>query len=329
MHKLNKWVLLNNKKVCPTQNDDFGCISDLYIDSGEIAEETKDVLHLIEKDVRGELINIKINLKFARPKKRTNEEIATSIINYIKDNQKNLGDNAEEKAVFQNFYKYLRDNERDENIKKVFSLLFANLHWFYNDEDIAATMQKVEEYDSVLTKYGVNNLQQLEYILSKSQTSDKPKIEITSELLAQWGITSEEELNKALQNNLLGEDFIYTPTKDKDKFNYVQSILQRSKDNIMKYLNSLEEYDVSEPIEIAKTVFLIRKNGEEIYVIPRPSDYNQVVIYYNSELDVLDYEKDCELWVENGINTPVKLTFGKILKLTGVNKIPLKGISKR
>lgn len=329
LNKLNKLSLINSYDVCPTQNGNFRCISELYLDSGEIAEETKNVLELIGRDVREELINKKINLKPARQRRRTNEEIATPLINYIKINQKNLGSNAEEKVIFQNFYRYLRENEQDETIKKVFELLYSNLHWFYNDEDIAANMQKVEEYDSVLSKYGVNDIQQLEYILSKSKTDNESKIEITSELLAQWGITSEEELNKALQNNLLGENFIYIPTKDKDKFNYVQSILQRSKDNIMKYLDSLKEYDVSEPIEIAKTVFLIRKNDEEIYVIPRPSDYNQVVIYYNSELDVLDYEKDCELWVENGVDAPVKLTFGKILKLTGVNKIPLRGINKR
>lgn len=329
LYKLNKLSFINNKDVCPTQNGNFRCISELYIDTGEIAEDTKDVLNLIGKDVREELINKKINIKPARPRRRTNEEIATPLINYIKINQKNLGNNAEEKAIFQNFYRYLRENERDETIKKVFELLYSNLHWFYNDEDIAANMQKVEEYDSVLSKYGVKDIQQLDNILSKSNNVNESKIEITPELLAQWGITSEEELNKALQNNLLGENFIYTPTSDRDKFSYVQSILQRAKDNIMKYLSSLEEYDVSEPIEIAKTVFLIRKNDEEIYVIPRPSDYNQVVIYYNSELDVLDYEKDCELWVENGFDAPVKLTFGKILKLTGVNKIPLREINKR
>ena len=329
LNKFNKLSFINNNEVCPTQNGNFRCISELYLDSGEIAEETKDVLKLVGRDVREELVNKKINPKLARQRRRTNEEIATPLINYIKINQKNLGSNAEEKAIFQNFYRYLRDNERNETIKKVFELLYSNLHWFYNDEDIATNMQKVEEYDSVLSKYGVKDIQQLDNILSKSKTANESKIEITPELLAQWGITSEEELNKALQNNLLGENFIYTPTSDKDKFNYVQSILQRSKDNIMRYLSSLEEYDVLNPIEIAKTVFLIRKNGEEIYVIPRPSDYNQVVIYYNSELDVLDYERDCELWVENGVDAPVKLTFGKILKLTGVNKIPLRGINKR
>lgn len=329
LHKLNKYSLIINSDICPTQNGDFRCVSELYLDSGEIAEETKDVLNLIGRDVREELIHTKIILKPVRSRTRTNEEIAAPLINYIKTHQKNLGTTIEEKSIFQSFYRYLRDHERDGVINKVFELLYSNLHWFYNDEDIAANMQKVEAYDSVLSKYGVDDIEQLECILSKSKTDSMPKVEITPELLAQWGITSEEELNKALQNNVLGENFVYTPTKDKDKFIYVQSILQRSKDNILRYLGSLDEYDVSAPIEIAKTVFLIRKNDEEIYVIPRPSDYNQVVIYYNSELDVLDYEKDCELWVENGMDVPIKLTFGKILKLTGVNKIPLRGINKR
>lgn len=135
-----KLSFINNKDVCPTQNGNFRCISELYIDSGEIAEETKDVLNLIGRDVREELINKKINLKPARPRRRTNEEIATPLINYIEKNQKNLGNNNEEKTIFQSFYRYLREHECDENIKKVFALLYSNLHWFYNDKDIAANM---------------------------------------------------------------------------------------------------------------------------------------------------------------------------------------------
>ena len=41
---------------------------------------------------------------------------------------------------------------------------------------------------------------------------------------------------------------------------------------------------------------------------------------------MLDYNKDWELWVEDGKKEPEKLTFGKILKLTGINKIPLKKV---
>jgi len=36
-----------------------------------------------------------------------------------------------------------------------------------------------------------------------------------------------------------------------------------------------------------------------------------------------------ELWVEDGKSEPERMTFGKILKLTGVNKIPLWRINKK
>ena len=36
--------------------------------------------------------------------------------------------------------------------------------------------------------------------------------------------------------------------------------------------------------------------------------------------NILDFEKDYELWVEDGIEKPQQITFGKMLKLTGINR---------
>ena len=112
-------------------------------------------------------------------------------------------------------------------------------------------------------------------------------------------------------------------------FSYVKEILARSQKNIIEYLSKQPEYDVSDYIEISKTIFIVKKHNTQIYVIARPSDYGQIILYYDSELDVLDYEKDCELWVEDGESNPQKITFGKILKLTGVNRIPLRSIREK
>ena len=43
-------------------------------------------------------------------------------------------------------------------------------------------------------------------------------------------------------------------------------------------------------------------------------------------MDILDYSMDWELWVEDGKKKPQKITFGKMIKLTGLNRIPLKGM---
>ena len=145
-------------------------------------------------------------------------------------------------------------------------------------------------------------------------------------MLCQYGISSKEELQRLIDSRILGEEFLHEIDSCVDKFQFVQRILQRSLEKIKSHLCLLDGYDLSDSVMVHKTVFTAKKDGREIYIIARPSDYNEVILYYDAEFDTLDYAKDFELWVENGRTTPEKLTFGKILKLTGVNRIPLGSI---
>ena len=124
----------------------------------------------------------------------------------------------------------------------------------------------------------------------------------------------------------MGEDFLHDSEKNIEKFQYVQELLKRSHNRIQEYLRSLPGYNLDNSVDVHKTIFTATKDGKEIYVIARPSDYDQVILYYGAEIDTLDYTQDFELWVENGKTEPQKLTFGKILRLTGVNRIPLRSI---
>ncbi|POZ49574.1 hypothetical protein AADEFJLK_04659 [Methylovulum psychrotolerans] len=92
---------------------------------------------------------------------------------------------------------------------------------------------------------------------------------------------------------------------------------------MVKHLETLEKYDCSDWEELAPTVIGgIKKEGRSIHIVIRPSDNGQVIIYYGYEKDVLD-TADAELWIDNGKDTPNHLTLGKILKKTGINKIPV------
>ena len=51
-----------------------------------------------------------------------------------------------------------------------------------------------------------------------------------------------------------------------------------------------------------------------------------MILYYGAEKDILDFEKEYELWVEDGVTPPQQITFGKMLKLTGINRIPLREV---
>ena len=324
--------LLDRIAILPDQYGDFKKCAELSLDSGEIEEILKDACKYAGYDLRETLLLKDIYLNLHKNRTVYLENISEKITKYVKENKNSIGQNtSEEKEVFQKTYLWLRENLDNEAVKKCFKDLLANLHWFYNDNDIAENMSKVEEYNDILKKYGVSGMQELEIILSRPdiESNSREAVEISKELLAQWGIATEDDLSRALANNILGADFIHNSKTDFEMFSYVKEILARSQKNIIEYLSKQPEYDVSDYIEISKTIFIVKKHNTQIYVIARPSDYGQIILYYESELDVLDYEKDCELWVEDGESNPQKITFGKILKLTGVNRILLRSIREK
>lgn len=198
----------------------------------------------------------------------------------------------------------------------------------YDDHEIAQNMRKAEDVDSMLRRHKISDLESLERILSNTtgESNQIEEIEITEEMLVESGITSEEKLNQAMELEHFAAHFIHETESNVERFQYVKDILQRSKANILAHLATKEEYDLDSVTDVDDTISIIEKNGEELYLIMRPSDYRQVIIYYDTEKDIMDYEKDWELWVEDGKNQPQKITFGKMLKLTGINKIPMRPI---
>ena len=89
------------------------------------------------------------------------------------------------------------------------------------------------------------------------------------------------------------------------------------------------EYDLSECEEVTPTILRgVKKGGQRISVVIRPSDNGKVIIYYPSERNYLDHAFTTELWVEDGQSDPQQLTLGKILKMTGIIKFPVNESSK-
>ena len=62
------------------------------------------------------------------------------------------------------------------------------------------------------------------------------------------------------------------------------------------------------------------KDDLPVYIVVRPSNNGEVIIYYSSEKDILD-DPMAELWIDNGIEDPRRLTLGTILKTTGITRI--------
>jgi len=181
-----------------------------------------------------------------------------------------------------------------------------------------------------MTKFQIDDYEELENALERVTGNDSEntneKVTLSDELLAQLGISSKDQLENALSNGVLSEHFIHLSDGQNYKFEFVQDLIDNAIEKVIGELKKDDAYDFSEMIELDKTVFLIKKHKTELYLIIRPSDYGQIIFYYDSEKDILDYEKDWEIWAASKCDAPQKITFGKILKITGINKIPLKRI---
>jgi len=323
--------LLDKYSILPNQYGVFKRKSEIFLDDYSIDEILKDAAKYSGDDVRQRMLLKGISLDLPSNRRISLESIAQIITSYVRNNNKSIGkQSAEIGETFRKTSIWIRDNRKDGNVSKYFKELIENLHWFYDDEEIAESMAKSEQYDEVLKRYDVADINELAAILaSHSSVSVSESISISKELLAQWGITSEEELTKALAKNVFGSAQIHRSTNSAELFSYVKDILNRSRTNIVNFLYEHDDYELDKDNLqlIANTIFRVRKLGQEIYIIARPSDFEQIILYYDTEIDLLDFDKDCELWVENGVDPiPKKLTLGRILKLTEVNKIPLRSL---
>lgn len=275
------------------------------------------------------MLPVDIYLELPESRVKGLKDVVQGVTEYVKQNQ-GLSKNQNEtvRNYFNRLFYWINDNP--DKAQLFFKEVIDNKHWLIDDEEIAQNMKKAEKYDSLLKKYKIQSERDLENILKvysqESEDATEEKVEISEELMIQYGISSIEEFINVQQFKVFKENFVHVSESDRDKFDYVKSILERAKNAIFNHLETLEDYDVSDPIEVTNTIFIIKKYGKEMVLITRPSDYGQVILYYGAEKDTLDFEKDYELWVEDGIEQPQQITFGKMLKLTGINRIPLRKV---
>lgn len=323
---IEKSELLDKYSVIPNQNGVLCCKSNLYKESDAIPEFLKVVCRVAGYDIKADLASNSIEVSKIVPRKKGFKDISGFITSYVRKHMNNISVEADDKESFNRTYKWLRERKDDPNVKQHFSELLEHLYWFYNDDEISESIAKANELDNILSKYGFSDVSQLEKMLIHKAPEHYPTIPL-EELLARYGISTQEELLRLIDSHVLGEEFLHNSEASRDKFEYVQKIIQRAIDNIKKHLIEIG-YNLDDSAEIHKTIFTATVDGREIYIIARPSDYDEVVLYYDAEFETFDYTKDFELWIDNGRTNPEKLTFGRILKLTGVNRIPLRRIAK-
>lgn len=144
-------------------------------------------------------------------------------------------------------------------------------------------------------------------------------------LIGKTNVVSSEDSNDSYSRDSF-EDFFEVTSHHLNRRTYIQSLIPRAVDNVLKHLRKLPEYDCTAADVISESVIGgITKNGNDIKVVARPSDNDKVRLYYDSEFDVLEYV-DAEIWYEDGATPPKRFTLGQLLKMTKINKIPIKKV---
>jgi len=352
----SNFILIQRNPIIPNRNGWFKRAIDLYIDAIQ-DDELIYVLELLGENWKNILLHNSISYIREHVQEKVRRDIAAKITetlnrelkNYYYNKNNNLvkainilsewfENNPDQgRELFSEIYRkraeiFMNTIQDKESLYKVMrtctdlSKLAKVAKAIEEDSEIIEKIQGMKEVTKLLEEFQADDIYDLKTMLRLAQNvlaDDSNKIEITQEILLSLGVTSIDELEKALQNKGIAAKFMHTSTPTVEMFIAVQRLIRRAKDNVIKHLQSLEDYDCTDVEELATTVIGgIKKDGLPIYIVVRPSDNGEVIIYYSSEKDTLD-DPNSELWIDNGSEEPRRLTLGKVLKTTGINRIPV------
>ncbi len=338
--------LFEKHAIIPNQNGRFLAKSKLYLD--EINDpDLIEILQLLAEDWNDILLHEEISFgKFVAKKKseialKINEKLKTP---KVKDQDFNkaiillsewFDNNPEEgKELFSETYRrraelFMNTIEDKESLYKVMRSktdLSKVAEAIEANPRLFETIEKAEEIYSLLKQYNVKSLEQLREVLeSKSTVSPENNtlLPITQEILANMGITSLKEWQEAIKDKDLAALYSHKSTPTTDMFVYVQSLIKRAKENIIAHLETLDNYNLDDLDDTTAPTILagILKDEKEVSIVARPAYNKEVIIYYGSERDILDYEPS-ELWVDDGVQ-PKMISLGHLLKKAKIVKFPI------
>ncbi|MBJ8090516.1 hypothetical protein JDS76_27400 [Bacillus cereus] len=306
----------------------------LYIDSN-IDEALIDILSDFGAEVRNTLFSKHIKLpeisKDFEINKKNNEYIASKICEKVRrilveETQNTKKRDEQTQKIFNKITLWFL--KKPELAKEIFFDIYEGKHNLCTKEELIEKFEYAEQTKETLDRFNIPSLDKLNEWLENNANSEMYFSQYKSnDLLVGLAIDNLEELKN--NNNIESVKYLlkHNPTPSVEALKKVEEIIERSKRNVINYLNSLSGvYDVGNKRELAKTVYGdIYKNGQKIKIVIRPSDSEMIILFYQSELDTLD-DNNYELWIDNGIDIPRQLTFGDILMTTGIRVIPLKNL---
>jgi len=338
---------LNDFALLPDQIGELKKKSDLSLDN-EIDIELKEIGEGLTNSLKSTLLDTGIFLDIENRSvstldvaKMISEEV-TEIYNSDHGNNRSQ----ETKNLFEKLLKWMFDKgeitakelfrelyERrnlvlrtdEENIQAIeFRQSILNNSNGYTEDDIMKFIRTPKED---IVAYSIDEFERRvdEEVRKRLGIKPEPSEVDPNELMVNLGITSEADLLKALEEfdgSSIGDALQHiSSTTD---FSYVHGLIMRAKENVKSHLATRPEYNISNWEEESFTVIAgIEKNGFPVKLVIRPSDGNQVIIWYSEEYEALDARNTfAELWHDNDVTQSI-YSFAKFLRKTKTNRLPV------
>jgi hypothetical protein len=256
--------IINNQAIFPNQNGEFEKKEKLWNDKGNIGDDFKDILIELGNDIRSILLDEKINFDLGKDKTLDIAYAVKEITSEVNSKANDREIAKEYKTAFNKLLIWFQDYP--EKAKELFPTLYRNKHLLYDDEEILDNIKKAEQLQDLLTEYNVKDLSQIRELIAMGQEKSRSILPITENILVSMGISSIEDWQEAIKDKNLEELFSHESTPSTDMFVYVQSLIEKAKQNITNTLLSLPEYDLSNiDLTTAPTILAgILKDGKEI-----------------------------------------------------------------
>lgn len=314
--------IINNRAIFPNQHGDLVKKNGLWKDKGDIDNDLKTILTELGHDIRSQLLDEENKFDLGEEKeldvKYVAKEISTEVTE--KANDRELA--KDYRSPFNKLLVYFK--LFPDKSKELFASLYRQKHLLYDDEEILDNIQKAEQLNDLLTEYQVEDINEIRRLLDKGKKNKDSLLPVTEEILESMGITTIDEWKEAIKDKNLGALFSHESTPSTDMFVYVQGLIEKAKRNIIDAIRTRpDEYDLTNlDTSTAPTILAgVLKDGKEISIVARPAYNNEVIIYYGSERDILDYEPS-ELWIDDGID-PRPISLGHILRSANIVKFPV------
>lgn len=334
--KLGWKDLLEDKcSILPNQNGAFCDLNSLFSEEEVIDESLKNISASLRRDFRDELIDVRFDIRIPQSRRISQKNVGSEIRDLVTPLLSELPRSKPTQNIFDELVLWMDCNP--EIAKDIFGDLYENRHKLYDDHEVAKNLREVCELkakNKILSQENQilkaendelkNELEKLKEKITGEGSSScaQNKKKIDDDFLLTFGVTTKKQLEEILCDPEISKKYVYSNQDDYDPYSrllYVLEIIQRAKQNVRKYLESLENYDCSGWTEPGMTFISgVLKQGNPIQIIVRPSDNKKIIFYYPEEKQVLSLVGS-ELWVEDGESHPVQITLGMVLKFQGID----------